>query len=130
MTPRQRDLLVFIASYQQSTGGVSPTFDEMAAYLRLRSKSGVMRILEALERDGFISRKAKRQRAIEVLREPVEAHGNVIPIPATGAVLVPVYGQVPDVGMSAPSPALGPYPFLSHRTCAEWMGLPVHGRAA
>jgi SOS-response transcriptional repressor LexA len=58
MTPRQRDLLRFIERYQADNDGVSPSFEEMAVGIGLAStsKSSVLRLLEALERDGLITR--------------------------------------------------------------------------
>ncbi|MFT6774317.1 MAG: repressor LexA [Paracoccaceae bacterium] len=69
LTKKQRDLLVFIHKRVQKDG-VSPSFDEMKDALNLRSKSGIHRLITALEERGFIRRLPHRARAIEVLRLP------------------------------------------------------------
>ena len=69
LTKKQRDLLMFIHKRVQKDG-VSPSFDEMKAALDLRSKSGIHRLITALEERGFIRRLPHRARAIEVLRLP------------------------------------------------------------
>jgi repressor LexA len=74
LTHQQHALLVFINQCLKETG-VSPSFDEMAAALRLASKSGVYRIITALEERGFLSRRRRRARALEVLRLPPDLAG-------------------------------------------------------
>lgn len=69
LTKKQRDLLVFIHKRVQKDG-VSPSFDEMKDALDLRSKSGIHRLITALEERGFIRRLPHRARAIEILRLP------------------------------------------------------------
>ncbi|TVQ58714.1 MAG: transcriptional repressor LexA [Rhodobacteraceae bacterium] len=69
LTRKQYDLLVFIHERTQRDG-VSPSFDEMKEALDLRSKSGIHRLITALEERGFIRRLAHRARAIEVVRLP------------------------------------------------------------
>jgi repressor LexA len=69
LTKKQYDLLMFIHKRVQKDG-VSPSFDEMKAALDLRSKSGIHRLITALEERGFIRRLAHRARAIEILRLP------------------------------------------------------------
>lgn len=69
LTKKQYDLLAFIHKRVQRDG-VSPSFDEMKEALDLRSKSGIHRLITALEERGFIRRLAHRARAIEVLRLP------------------------------------------------------------
>jgi SOS-response transcriptional repressor LexA len=66
MTPRQAQLLAFLRQ-RELAGGVSPTFDEMAAHLGLRAKSGISRIVVALEGLGAITRKPNGERAIHVV---------------------------------------------------------------
>jgi hypothetical protein len=56
MTPREKDCLAVIA--RLTTGGVGPSYDEIAAALSLASKSGVARLIAALERDGLVARGA------------------------------------------------------------------------
>lgn len=67
LTFRQRGLLLFIDGRIKSTGS-SPTYDEMAAAMSLKSKAGIVRMLDALEERGFIRRSPQRARAIEVVR--------------------------------------------------------------
>lgn len=72
LTEKQRELLVFI-SRRIKESGVSPSFDEMKDALDLRSKSGIHRLITALEERGFIRRLPHRARALEVLRMPDQA---------------------------------------------------------
>ena len=69
LTTKQKDLLVFINARLQETG-VPPSFEEMKDALDLQSKSGVHRLIMALEERGFIRRLPHRARAIEVIRLP------------------------------------------------------------
>lgn len=69
LTAKQHQLLAFI-NERVSAGGVSPSFDEMKDALGLKSKSGVHRLVNALEERGFIRRMANRARALEVLKLP------------------------------------------------------------
>src|SRR5271165_5894715 len=72
LTRKQSELLRFIHERLQESG-VPPSFDEMKDALDLRSKSGIHRLIMALEERGFIRRLANRARAIEVLRLPESA---------------------------------------------------------
>ena len=72
LTRKQSELLRFIHERLQEDG-VPPSFDEMKDALDLRSKSGIHRLIMALEERGFIRRLANRARAIEVLRLPESA---------------------------------------------------------
>ncbi len=69
LTRKQLDLLKFIHA-RSLKDGVSPSFDEMKEALNLRSKSGIHRLITALEERGFIRRLAHRARAIEILKMP------------------------------------------------------------
>ncbi|SHG37033.1 transcriptional repressor LexA [Cognatishimia maritima] len=69
LTKKQRDLLEFIHKRLQKNG-VPPSFDEMKDALDLRSKSGIHRLITALEERGFIRRLAHRARAIEIVKLP------------------------------------------------------------
>ncbi len=71
LTKKQHELLTFINDRISDTG-VSPSFDEMKEALDLRSKSGIHRLITALEERGFIRRLPHRARALEVLRMPEE----------------------------------------------------------
>jgi repressor LexA len=69
LTRKQNELLRFIHERLRETG-IPPSFDEMKEALDLKSKSGIHRLITALEERGFIKRLANRARAIEVLRVP------------------------------------------------------------
>lgn len=66
LTRKQSELLAFIAQYQDANG-YSPSFEQMKDALGLKSKSGVARLADGLEERGFITRKANRRRAIQIL---------------------------------------------------------------
>jgi repressor LexA len=72
LTSKQRELLLFIHQ-RIKEGGVSPSFDEMKEALDLASKSGIHRLITALEERGFIRRLPHRARALEVLKLPDSA---------------------------------------------------------
>lgn len=77
LTSKQKELLLFINDRIKETG-VSPSFDEMKEALDLASKSGIHRLITALEERGFIRRLANRARALEVLKLPdsaIPTHG-------------------------------------------------------
>jgi len=69
LTKKQLDLLTFIHERVQRDG-VPPSFDEMKEALDLRSKSGIHRLITALEERGFIRRLAHRARALEIVKLP------------------------------------------------------------
>jgi repressor LexA len=69
LTQRQHQLLQFIHGYLRDHG-VPPSFEEMRAALRLKSKSGIHRLITGLEERGYIRRLAYRARALEVIRLP------------------------------------------------------------
>ncbi len=72
LTRKQHELLMFIHERIKETG-VSPSFDEMKEALDLASKSGIHRLITALEERGFLRRLPHRARALEVVRLPEEA---------------------------------------------------------
>ena len=75
LTRKQAELLRFIHE-RLKEAGVPPSFDEMKDALDLRSKSGIHRLITALEERGFIRRLPNRARAIEVIKLPESvAHG-------------------------------------------------------
>jgi len=78
LTKKQRDLLHFIHTRLQRDG-VPPSFDEMKEALDLRSKSGIHRLITALEERGFIRRLAHRARAIEIVKLPDAVGGAPAP---------------------------------------------------
>jgi len=69
LTKKQFELLLFINERLKETG-VSPSFDEMKEALNLKSKSGIHRLITALEERGFIKRLAHRARALDVIKLP------------------------------------------------------------
>src|ERR1700685_220202 len=71
LTRKQHELLMFIHERIKETG-VSPSFDEMKEALDLASKSGIHRLISALEERGFIRRLAHRAPALEVIEPPQE----------------------------------------------------------
>jgi repressor LexA len=72
LTRKQHELLMFIHERIKETG-VSPSFDEMKEALDLASKSGIHRLITALEERGFLRRLAHRARALEVIKLPQQA---------------------------------------------------------
>ena len=81
LTPKQKELLMFIHQ-RVSESGVPPSFDEMKVALALKSKSGIHRLITALEERGFIRRLPHRARALEILKLPEIARGEDGSIPA------------------------------------------------
>jgi repressor LexA len=69
LTRKQHELLVFIDRHLKNTG-FSPSFEEMKEALQLKSKSGIHRLISALEERGFLRRRHHRARALEVMRLP------------------------------------------------------------
>ena len=77
LTKKQRNLLLYINKKIRSTG-VSPSYEEMKDSLNLKSKSGIHRLITALQERGFIKRLAHKARALEVLKLPETASANDI----------------------------------------------------
>ena len=77
LTKKQKNLLLFINKKIRSTG-VSPSYEEMKNSLNLKSKSGIHRLISALQERGFIKRLAHKARALEVLKLPETASANDI----------------------------------------------------
>jgi repressor LexA len=103
LTAKQRELLLFIDG-RLKQDGVSPSFDEMREALDLKSKSGVHRLISALEERGFIRRLPNRARALEVLKLPetsaLQATATVTPIRPVAAAAandtmeIPLHGRI------------------------------------
>jgi len=103
LTAKQRELLLFI-DLRLKAGGISPSFDEMREALDLKSKSGVHRLISALEERGFIRRLPNRARALEVIKLPDMPGATVTPIrPAAQPVVraaandsidIPLHGRI------------------------------------
>jgi len=109
LTRKQHELLTFIQNRLEESG-VSPSFEEMKEALDLKSKSGVHRLISALEERGFIRRLANRARALEVIREPDTASPRSAARTATPVVTPP----------RAPAP----------RPANDVIEIPLHGRIA
>jgi len=108
LTRKQHELIRFIQAKLEETG-VSPSFEEMKEALDLKSKSGVHRLISALEERGFIRRLPNRARALEVIRQPedvtspakVEALAGLraatarpTPPPANDVIEIPLHGKI------------------------------------
>jgi repressor LexA len=101
LTAKQRELLIFIKQRLSETG-ISPSFDEMREALDLKSKSGVHRLISALEERGFIRRLPNRARALEVLKMPetsapaagVTQLKPARPAPANDTIDLPLHGRI------------------------------------
>ena len=77
LTKKQKNLLLFINKKLRSSG-ISPSYEEMKQSLNLKSKSGIHRLISALEERGFIRRLAHKARALEVIKLPETASANDI----------------------------------------------------
>ncbi|HEY0116095.1 MAG TPA: transcriptional repressor LexA [Allosphingosinicella sp.] len=95
LTRKQHELLLYINERLGETG-VSPSFEEMKDALDLKSKSGVHRLISALEERGFIRRLANRARALEVVRMP-DTKGAPVTAANDGAASPPVRIAANDV---------------------------------
>ena len=109
LTAKQHELLHFIQE-RLDASGISPSFEEMKEALGLKSKSGIHRLISALEERGFLRRLPNRARALEVLKVPeaakpaAQARENVVPlrksppairpIAANDIVEVPLHGKI------------------------------------
>ena len=77
LTKKQKNLLLFLNKKLRNSG-VSPSYEEMKQSLNLKSKSGIHRLISALEERGFIKRLAHKARALEVIKLPETASANDI----------------------------------------------------
>ncbi|MBC2777607.1 transcriptional repressor LexA [Parasphingopyxis marina] len=102
LTKKQHELLMFIHDRLGDTG-ISPSFEEMKDALDLKSKSGVHRLISALEERGFIRRLPNRARALEILKTPETATAKLapitsapktIPIAANDILELPLHGRI------------------------------------
>ena len=123
LTAKQHELLLFI-NQRLNESGVSPSFDEMREALDLKSKSGVHRLISALEERGFIRRLPNRARALEVLKLPESAAPApavprpVVPAAANDTIEIPLHGRIAagtpiealqgTEGFAVPAALLGP----------------------
>src|ERR1700712_847718 len=113
LTRKQHELIRFIQTRLEETG-VSPSFEEMKDALDLKSKSGVHRLISALEERGFIRRLPNRARALEVLRQPDDVTRSIAA--ARQAITAPALR--PAAAKSIPKPA------------NDVIEIPFHGRIA
>ncbi|MET0363288.1 MAG: transcriptional repressor LexA [Sphingobium sp.] len=113
LTAKQQQLLLFIKHHLER-GGVSPSFEEMKEALDLKSKSGIHRLISALEERGFIRRLPNRARALEVLKLP----DGLMTLPTRAAETPAPVAKAP-----APSPAI---PIAAN----DIIDVPLHGRIA
>ncbi|GBQ15293.1 transcriptional repressor LexA [Swaminathania salitolerans] len=126
LTRKQHQLLVFIDGYLRRTG-FSPSFDEMKEALDLRSKSGIHRLISALEERGFLRRHHHRARALEILRLPVtESTPQAAPAGAPANTHTAETGTFPRLAHSH-DPAR-PSPLDEARSPV--IGVPLFGRIA
>ena len=70
LTKKQKELLEYIQNYQTKSG-VTPSYEEMKGALNLKSKSGIHRLVIALEERGFVRRLAHKARALEVIKDAI-----------------------------------------------------------
>ena len=112
LTRKQHELLRFI-QVRLEESGVSPSFEEMKEALDLKSKSGVHRLISALEERGFIRRLPNRARALEVIRTPEDqATRKAVPVAANANAPEPASRQAPPVAAN------------------DVIEIPLHGRIA
>ena len=88
LTKKQYELLLYIDRHLKQTG-FSPSFEEMKDALSLKSKSGIHRLISALEERGFLGRRHHRARALEVLKLPENMAGREAPAEETGQTFSP-----------------------------------------
>ena len=70
LTKKQKELLNYIQKFQ-SKNGVTPSYEEMKSALNLKSKSGIHRLILALEERGFVKRLAHKARALEIIKDGI-----------------------------------------------------------
>ncbi len=118
LTKKQHELLLFIHQRLEENG-VSPSFEEMKAALDLKSKSGIHRLITALEERGFLRRLPHRARALEVLRLPGDG------LPDRKPTAVPNSPNVIQGAFGAPRPQA-----VAVAEAAEAVDLPLYGKIA
>ncbi|MFU0504591.1 transcriptional repressor LexA [Pseudaminobacter sp. NGMCC 1.201702] len=123
LTRKQHELLVFIHERLKESG-IPPSFDEMKEALDLASKSGIHRLITALEERGFIRRLPNRARALEVLRLPDSIAPGLAPQRAKFSPSV-IEGSL---GRRSPEPARGPVAENDDSNAS--VSIPVMGRIA
>ena len=125
LTRKQHELLMFVKQRLEATG-VSPSFDEMKEALNLRSKSGIHRLITALEERGFIRRLPHRARALEVMKLPDSVVPAMAATSATGAG-TGEYGFSPNVIKGDFRKALAG---AAHNPSVPAVQIPLYGKIA
>ena len=144
LTKKQKNLLIYI-NEKLKNDGVSPSYDEMRESLNLKSKSGIHRLISALEERGFVKRLAHKARALEVVKLPENAgvkdlYNNFTPSIISGGLdkksetknnkFIPVIGKI---AAGLPIEAIEdkneniPYPPYLKNKNEEFYGLKVEG---
>ena len=126
LTRKQHQLLVFIDRHLRQTG-FSPSFEEMKEALNLRSKSGIHRLITALEERGFLKRRAHRARALEVVRLPDSLAPGKAPSRAAAAGPAGSSGGASNVIRGNFAPNLAGVPSPAEHSVVQ---LPLNGRIA
>ena len=106
LTKKQKNLLIFINKKLRSTG-ISPSYEEMKQSLNLKSKSGIHRLISALEERGFIKRLAHKARALEVVKLPETASANDIYNSFSPSVIKGGLDEENSTGKGTEVPVLG-----------------------
>ena len=96
LTRKQHELLAFLVASSQKSD-VTPSFDEMRKAVGLASKSGIHRLVSALEERGYIRRLANKARAIEILRTPSDMQMEITASNETDNVIRPAFGSPASV---------------------------------
>jgi repressor LexA len=126
LTKKQHQLLLFIRD-RVARDGVAPSFDEMKEALKLKSKSGIHRLILALEERGFLRRLQHRARALEVVKVP----DNMLPAPtAERAAERPAAGFTPNVITGNFSGAMPGTSVKANAAANDSIELPLYGRIA
>ena len=145
LTKKQKNLLIYI-NEKLKNEGVSPSYDEMRNSLNLKSKSGIHRLISALEERGFVKRLAHKARALEVVKLPENAgikdlYNNFTPSVITGGLdkvtnkktknkFIPIIGKI---AAGVPIEAIEdtneniPYPPNLNNKNEDFYGLKVQG---
>ncbi|HET6240282.1 MAG TPA: LexA family transcriptional regulator [Acetobacteraceae bacterium] len=133
LTRKQHELLMFIDRHLRETG-FSPSFEEMKDTLQLKSKSGIHRLITALEERGFLKRRHHRARALEVIRLPQDARPRLATVAAAAEATA---GSAPIVSAPtgfAPNVIQGDFsqriPGVRAADEAAAIQLPMYGRIA
>lgn len=112
LTAKQHELLHFIQQRLDATG-ISPSFEEMKEALGLKSKSGIHRLISALEERGFLRRLPNRARALDVVKLPESSRTNA-----------------PSLARDNVTPLRKPAPALRPIAANDILEIPLHGKIA